>query len=103
LWLARDRNYLPVRVLTFEAPSRPDIASVEGVVEEFRELDPGVWFPWKLRYSRYNRHHLERTGERILGWRKATEFESASLNPEHPDGFFRHIGEEALTLNPRYR
>jgi hypothetical protein len=101
LWLAKDRNYLPIQVLTFELRHSTLVPCVVAVVEELREIERGVWFPWSAMYRRYDRLHLERTGEQRLGWRETIVTQSATLNPDHPDTYFSDISSGRLTLAPQ--
>lgn len=100
-WLAVERNYIPVRVLTIEPLRSSDTPIAEGVIDEFREIAPGVWFPWRATYSLYDRRTVEDTGEQRIRWQKVHQTQSAVIDPDHPDDFFRDIGFDDLVLDPR--
>ena len=102
-WLAVERNYIPLRVLTIEPRWSSDTPIAEGVVEEFREIEPGIWFPWRATYTLYYRVQVERTGEQRIGWQKVHETQSAIPNPGYTDGFFQDIGFDDFVLDPGAR
>ncbi len=44
LWLAKDRNYLPVRYESYSS-SNDKLPTSIGYVDDLREIAPGLWFP----------------------------------------------------------
>ena len=52
LWLAPDRNDLPVRIDRLHDLDLAELRGVPYVIErqsDFREVDPGLWFPFRSR------------------------------------------------------
>lgn len=83
LWLARDRNFLPVKLV-----SRSDITAT---VTEFREIGPGVWLPAQASISQYNSALSKRLGRPAFGYELRYKLVEAKLHPNYPDSFFRDI------------
>jgi hypothetical protein len=80
IWLAVDRNYLPVRV-------ENDGQSWERRITEMFELEPGVSFPRRTEDVSYE----WRDGQRVL--RNLSEIETVrvKLNPEYAIAFFQNV------------
>ena len=96
LWLAVDRNYIPVR---FEYQmSRGSPPANDAVVDGFAELQSGVWFPERVTKTVYDpvaaREGLQ--GEVV----RKTIFElvSATVTPEYADDEFALPEFEAGTI-----
>jgi hypothetical protein len=52
MWLAIDRNYLPLRFERYGNPKDLELPSVVETANDWREVAPGVWFPFHMaRYS----------------------------------------------------
>src|SRR4029077_8276463 len=60
LWLAEDRNLIPARIINHTYRQSPDLPVGEHVIEEWKELRPGVWFPMKAHTDRYDGDILKR-------------------------------------------
>jgi len=82
LWLARDRNLIPVRTLSYTYKDSKDIAIAEGIVDELQEVRPGVWFPLKAHYNRFNSHTVKREGRQELSWQVKYNVKSVLLDPK---------------------
>jgi hypothetical protein len=94
LWLAKDRNYLPIKVLYYRRWIKPiDLAGpplAVFTVDELREIAPGMWFPMRAKYLHNDERDLER-GEAKL--RTTTEWivDKVDPNPKYELSFFRDI------------
>jgi beta-lactamase regulating signal transducer with metallopeptidase domain len=81
VWLARDRNLLAVRH-EWHKPAfsliRPTGVSY---VEQFREIRPGVWFPFLATHLAYRKHGVGSDDPRLLQWRRDTIVEK--VTPAH--------------------
>ena len=86
-WFAPDLNHLPVRYEAFGPPEPlpyDDIAYGPDVVtriDRHFQIAPGVWFPGRSRTVRLDRFALAE-GTISVAFRKMTEVQEASLNPE---------------------
>ena len=90
LWIAIDRNYFPIKSVGYQLRSHATVPSCTARLSEFKEIQPGVWFPFRLTYSSTEPAHLRR-GQEVA--QKKVEFavENVSLTPNHPAAFFRSI------------
>lgn len=91
LWLAEDRNYLPVRRLDFRRGISDKIPEGEGVVEEFREIEPGIWFPFAVRATGYNAWAVQTKGIEVPHWHARFATEAVSLHPRYPREYFADV------------
>jgi len=97
LWLARDRNLIPIRSLSFTYHISTELPNTESLVEAWYEVRPGVWFPRKTHTERYNSIILKREGRQQSSWRKEYIIESVELDPQLPDDNFTKLDFEAGT------
>lgn len=80
MWLAKDRNYIPVR---YEGTQHP----YERHIPELIEIEPGTWFPRKVVEMQY---YVEK-GVRVLHGQNEYETLRVSLNPDYPASLFQQI------------
>jgi hypothetical protein len=91
LWLAEDRNYIPVRLMVYNLGWSRELACTEGSVSAFREVREGVWFPAEasvLRYADAALHYKKR--QEPYG-RYTYHVKDVSLNPKYDVAFFRDL------------
>ena len=81
-WLAEDRNLIPVRILSFHDRDSDFLPTSEAVVEDWLQVQPGVWYPRKASVKRYNSILLRREDKQVLAWRMDFDVQSVELNPE---------------------
>ncbi len=91
IWLATDRNYLPIHYVGYSYRWSSDLAYNEGSVVEFKELTPGVWFPMKTMATMYDHHTLKRDHKQVIKATRTYEVQQVSLTPNHPIEFFRDL------------
>lgn len=84
LWLALNRNLLPVRNLSYTYRWSKEMPVAESTVNEWREVRPGVWFPIKFHTDRYSSFVMKRKGKQQLSWRKQEHVKSIQLDPQIP-------------------
>jgi RNA polymerase sigma factor (sigma-70 family) len=94
LWLAEERNYLPVRMRGYTFRFSKEVPIAEGVAEDLREIGPGVWLPFTVRITAYDGIKLQQTGKRHLQWQEEYKVKKATLNPKYDDAFFREMAPE---------
>lgn len=89
LWLAEERNFIPARLVDYSFwLSRTEPAGA-GEVTEWREIEPGIWFPWRSTVHAYHVGQLRPPGKDNRQSRRDITFESVQLRPEHALSFFR--------------
>lgn len=86
LWLARDRNLLPVKLEKLEK-----LPTVMARVDELREVGPGVWLPARASVTHYNAALSKKAGRLVLAHETHYELVEARLHPNYPDSFFRDV------------
>ncbi len=92
LWLARDRNLLPVRNLSYTYRWSKEMPVAESTVDEWREVHPGVWFPIKFHTDRYSSIVMKREGKQQLSWRRQEHVTSVELDPRKlPEATFTEL------------
>jgi hypothetical protein len=93
IWLARDRNYLPIRYERYESdsvPPWPKLPRSVGRVTELQKISPDVWYPMKATLVVYTERDIAK-GRHVVGY--STEFETTkvSLDPHYYISLFRDI------------
>ena len=83
LWLALDRNLLPVRNFSYTYRWSKEIPIAESIVDQWREVHPGIWFPIKIHTDRYNSFIVKREGKQTLSWRRQEHVTSVELDPQN--------------------
>lgn len=91
IWLAEERNYLPVKVDSYTYRFSKDVPVGSGVVHELREIAPGVWFPFDIEYTVYNKFKIHQEGRQELQWRERYIVELAELDPQYDREFFSNV------------
>jgi len=91
LWLAEDRNFIPVRCVGYEHRISATEPVGEDRVLEWSELAPGIWFPMRAEGTCVDQRTLILTGQRKPGWRREYVVEAVSLNPRHDRSFFQDV------------
>jgi hypothetical protein len=95
LWIAPERNYLPVKVLGYRRWNKPmdehDPPMSCNTVEDWRELAPGLWLPTRVVQIVYDYTILGTTKD--LGIAAVYEFnvDEAALDPKYPLELFQDI------------
>jgi beta-lactamase regulating signal transducer with metallopeptidase domain/uncharacterized GH25 family protein len=81
IWLARDRNLLPIRMECHRSGEKhpTSVASVD----ELRELRPGLWFPVKATILAYQNVMIDSSvNPEALQWRRQITVDEVALDPE---------------------
>ncbi|QDU08233.1 hypothetical protein [Gimesia aquarii] len=81
LWLAKDRNLIPVRNFSYTYRWSKEMPIAESTVDEWKEIRPGVWFPIKAHTDRYHSRTVKREGKQKLSWRMQYHVKSVLLDP----------------------
>jgi hypothetical protein len=89
LWLADERNYIPVRVVGYSYwISRKEPGGCAEVTE-WHEVEPGIWFPWRASIQAYYVGDLRPPGKDNRQHRRDIAVESVRLQPEYDASYFR--------------
>jgi hypothetical protein len=92
LWLAEDRNYIPIRRFGFTFRYSDTVPIGEGSVTELREVAPDVWFPITAEITVYDGIELKRTGRRDRVSNRSNYWvEEVSLAPRYDISYFRDL------------
>jgi uncharacterized protein (TIGR03067 family) len=91
LWLARDRNYLPIQCDGYTYSCSNTVRVGHAVARDLREIVPGVWFPHEVVITAYNSDTVRQHKRQEVGWRECYTVKSVSLAPHYPDTFFRDL------------
>jgi hypothetical protein len=91
LWLAEDRNYIPIRREAYDYLFSGEVPVSEGEVSEWRELKPGVWFPYLTEVRRYNDDDVKKHKLKTLSGTWKYQFENVSLEPKFEPTFFQDL------------
>lgn len=86
LWLSPDHNFIPVREECVHADTPHSLMSMTDC-EDFREVRPGVWLPFRTTLTRFDRFAENRIKNEIV----TTEVERLLLDPNYPVEFFRDV------------
>lgn len=89
-WLCSERNYLPIRfesVATRYSSTHPRIV---GKTLEWREIEPGIWFPWKQQFELLDPKATEAGGPDVVA-RGVTTFSKVELAPKYDVAFFNDV------------
>jgi len=89
IWLAKDRNLIPVHQLRYKYRWSKEVPVEESTIDEWKEVQPGVWFPMKAHRNHYNSLSKKPTDKRALMWRRQYDVKNITLNPPQraPDVF----------------
>ena len=91
-WLARDRNLIPIKMEQYggNAGLRPMPGAIHHV-DEFREISPGTWFPFRTTSVAFDDWQGMSQGRIILNWRRVYEVESATPTAEGDVALFSDV------------
>jgi thiol-disulfide isomerase/thioredoxin len=92
LWLATDRNYIPIKLEHYGGNfgMRP-IPSGISRCDDFREIAPGVWYPFRSTLMSFDNWQDMARGRITLNWRRIYTVESATLSPGADPGVFHDV------------
>ncbi len=91
LWLAIDRNYLPVKTEYFDPQTSMEIPGESGRAWDFREIAPGVWLPFERKVTVYDDDKLRKEKKQVFSNADEARLELAKLDPDYDISLFRDI------------
>ena len=100
LWLARDRNLLPVRHEWREPARSGKVPTGISFVEDLREIRPGQWIPFRVTDLALQKDSLNglNVNHVLLQWRTDVVIDRATFDPQVGDALFRSVEVPAGTL-----
>jgi hypothetical protein len=90
LWLAHDRNYLPIKVEAYKLNKSLKRPMQQSLLSDLREVAPGIWFPYAATTICNDPDTLEQP-KTPIAWKDEYRVQEASLNPNYEIGLFRDI------------
>jgi len=90
LWLAEDRNYIPIHMESYTFRWSQDLPVSEADVTDWKELRPGAWFPMKAVHTRYDSGDIQ-SGKKTVTWRETYKVDQVSLAPQYDDDYFKDV------------
>jgi thiol-disulfide isomerase/thioredoxin len=92
LFLATDRNHIPIRLEQYGGNSSNN-ALPRGVsrCDDFREIAPGTWFPFYVSELSFDDWMLLAQGRILVKWRREYQIESVQLSPEVDKARFHEV------------
>jgi hypothetical protein len=90
LWLARDRNLLPVRQEWHLSDPRVKLPYSVDYVNELREVRLGLWFPERTTHMSFEESYLFENRPRV-SWRRDMRVEELTVEPKVDDKLFTMI------------
>jgi hypothetical protein len=98
VWLDTAKNYLPMRTVGY-IPRLSEKLPVEvSTAWDFRELEPGVWLPFRTRIVCYDQPSLLYKSKAVVGNVEELRMEKADLHPRYEVAFFRNVPFPSGTL-----
>jgi hypothetical protein len=90
LWLAEERNLIPVKETRYEYRGSKRRLESLALVTSWTEVSNGLWFPKRIVDNFYDTWGPDH-GAPTLFWRRVYAIESIRLDPDYPISFFRDI------------
>lgn len=85
-YLAEDRNYFPVRIVTYSLRYSKVIPSGIVSIDEFVEIAPGKWFPARGSYTAYDRIRIRDDQKQVWRWKTSFLLRGVDLSRNIPEG-----------------
>ncbi len=91
IWLAVDRNYIPIQMTVHNAPTHTRTKPlIHCKMSDLREISSGVWYPFLIEFKTFDNLALAE-GQYIQDTIHQSKIEFAILNPKVPDSLFSDI------------
>jgi hypothetical protein len=87
IWLAPDRNYLPIRSEGYDSTSM-ELPFVVMTASDFREIQPGIYVPFHAEKTNFYR---TKDGRNVPDTKTTATVKSVDLKPNYPVEFFRRV------------
>jgi hypothetical protein len=92
-WLARDRNYLPVRRESYSRRFAHGLPEAISTASDWREIAPGVWYPFFDSTDRFDAYGVSALshGRLVIGWREDLATQTITLKPQVSPSLFTDV------------
>ncbi len=99
LWLARDRNLLPLRRESHNLGWSEKLPTGISFVEDLREIRPGQWFPYRATHLAHQTFSRDGLGANhlLLQWRRDVVVDRVTLDPQVDGKLFGFVEVPAGT------
>jgi hypothetical protein len=91
LWLAEDRNFIPVHRESFTFRFSKTIPIGNGTVSSWQEVGKGVWFPSEVRLERFDSLKVQSDGAQVLTGVHKFHSRVLTLEPDYEPSYFQDI------------
>jgi hypothetical protein len=91
LWLAIERNYLPIRFEDFNMMDDKQAPVSIAKSEDIREIEPGVWCPHKVVMLFYEHAPYNESKKIVLEAERVYTLKFLDFKPNHPKEFFQSV------------
>jgi len=91
IWLAIERNYLPIKTVAYNLFYSKDIPIEERTLKDLRQIATGVWFPFRCTLQIMDQIELLERKKAVLSSVEEWTVSDVSLNPKYDVGFFRDV------------
>jgi len=91
LFLAKQRNLIPAKVVWRSLPVSKETPVEVGKVLDWIEIAPGIWFPQDAELISYNPVQIKFVGNQVPQWTDTYHVESVSITPNYDRSFFQDI------------
>ena len=91
LWLAPERNYLPVKTESYLPDVSLELSVGVGFAKGFREIEPGVWLPFDRAVTVYDSDKIREEKKQVFRNGDETRIEKANLHPQYDLSLFRDV------------
>lgn len=81
LWLATDRNYIPIKRVTYVPVYAGDVPGETNEITGFRQIGPDVWYPTEMITDIADDFTALRHKKRITAAREVCKIVNVALNP----------------------
>ncbi len=91
LWLAIERNYLPIRFEDYNMMDDRKAPKAVAKSEDIREIEPGIWCPHRVVMTSYG--HVQYNSEKklVLETERVYTLKFLDFKPNHPKEFFQSV------------
>lgn len=91
LWLSRDRNYFPCKIVGRTFRWSETVPVGEGTATDWREVEPGVWYPYETKFTAFDKERIAKSGVQMPTWTERTTTTKINLHPALPISFFEEL------------
>jgi hypothetical protein len=100
LWLAVERNFLPIRFEDYNMMKNEAHPSVRAVSEDIREIEKGIWIPFKVVIRYFDPETFRNENKIVVANEQIYEIKKVDLNPNYPIETFQNVSiKEGAMVN----